>query len=101
MAARDANRHASELLTGALRKIAVALYHAPELARVLEESNVYEIALQAHFEGLLYADPLARLCVSRARGGHLPPRRRLLVRASTALDVGPSKVVPWECLEPP
>lgn len=47
--------YAGGLLTGALRKIAIASYHARELARVIEEGNVYEIALQAHFEGLLYA----------------------------------------------
>jgi hypothetical protein len=33
MAARDTNRHASELLTGALRKIAIAVYHARARAR--------------------------------------------------------------------
>lgn len=69
MAARDPNRHASELLTGALRKIAVTVYHARELARVLEEANVYEIALQAHFEGLLYAGVSAEEKLASALSG--------------------------------
>jgi hypothetical protein len=68
MAARDTNRHASELLTGVLRKIAVAVYHARELSRVLEEGNVYEIALQAHFEGLLYAGVSAEEKLASALG---------------------------------
>ena len=55
MGARDRSREASELLTGALRKVAITLYHARELAQVLDHTNPYEIALQAHFEGLLYA----------------------------------------------
>lgn len=55
MGARDPRREASGLLTGALRKVAVTQYHARELARVLDEANPYEIALQAHFEGLSYA----------------------------------------------
>jgi hypothetical protein len=32
----------------------MATYHARELARVLDEANPYETALQAHFEGVLY-----------------------------------------------
>jgi hypothetical protein len=55
MVARDANREASELLTGALRKVAITQYHARELVRVLDEVSPYEIALQAHFEGLVFA----------------------------------------------
>jgi hypothetical protein len=53
--ARDMSREASELLTGALRKVAITQYHARELSRVLEDASPYEIALQAHFEGLIYA----------------------------------------------
>jgi hypothetical protein len=52
---RDTSREASELLTGALRKVAITQYQARELARVLDDANLYEIALQAHFEGLVYA----------------------------------------------
>lgn len=55
MGARDTSREASELLTGALRKVAITQYHARELAQVLESANPYEIALQAHFEGLVFA----------------------------------------------
>jgi hypothetical protein len=55
MVARDANREARELLTGALRKVAITQYHARELVRVLDEVSPYEIALQAHFEGLVFA----------------------------------------------
>jgi hypothetical protein len=53
--ARDTNRESRELLTGALRKVAIAQYHARELAKVLDDANPHEIALQAHFEGLVYA----------------------------------------------
>jgi hypothetical protein len=62
-------RYAGELLTGALRKIAITAYHARELARVLEEGNVYEIALQAHFEGLLYAGVSAEEKLASALSG--------------------------------
>jgi hypothetical protein len=55
VSARDTSREASELLSGALRKAAITAYHARELARVLEDAKPYEIALQAHFEGLVYA----------------------------------------------
>jgi hypothetical protein len=55
VAARDITHEASELLTGALRKIAIVSFHARGLGRVLEDVTPYEIALQAHFEGLLYA----------------------------------------------
>ena len=40
---------------GALRKVAMIAYHARELARVLGEREPHEIALQAHFEGVLFA----------------------------------------------
>jgi hypothetical protein len=84
MAVQDANRYASELLTGALRKIAVAVYHARELARVLEEGNVYEIALQAHFEGLLYAGVSAEeklaSALSSLAGTDSGPDTKLLMR---------------------
>jgi hypothetical protein len=84
MAARDTNRHASELLTGALRKIAIAVYHARELARVLDEANVYEIALQAHFEGLLYAGVSAEeklaSALSTLAGTDSGPDSKLLTR---------------------
>ena len=52
MGARDTSREASELLTRALRKVAITQYHAREFARVLDDANPYEVALQAHFEGL-------------------------------------------------
>jgi hypothetical protein len=55
MGTPDLRREASELLTGALRKVAITQYHARELGRVLDEAHPYEIALQAHFEGLIYA----------------------------------------------
>lgn len=51
----DPNFEARELLGGALRKVAIAEYHARELTRVLDDGNPYEIALQAHFEGLVYS----------------------------------------------
>ena len=55
MGARDTSREASELLTGARRKVAITQYHTRELERVLDDANPDEIALQAHFEGLVYA----------------------------------------------
>ena len=53
--ARDPSREASELLTGAERKVAITQYHARELTQMLDDSSPYDIAVQAHFEGLVYA----------------------------------------------
>ena len=84
---------ARELLSGALRKVAIAEYHARELARVLDEANPYEIALQAHFEGLVYAGISAEEKLAIALGGLTAAgtdkdtkrlARRLLEREETA-----------------
>ncbi len=69
MTARDRAREASELLTASLRKVAIAQYHAGGLARALDAPNPYEIALQAHFEGLLYAGVSAEEKLAIALGG--------------------------------
>jgi hypothetical protein len=91
--ARDTGREASELLTGALRKVAIAQYHARELGRALEDANPYEIALQAHFEGLVYAGISAEEKLTIALGRLADTRtdkdtkllfRRLLEREETA-----------------
>ena len=55
MAARDTTCEATDLLEGALRKVAMIAYYARELARVLDEHEPHKIALQAHFEGVLFA----------------------------------------------
>lgn len=68
MAASEARIEGTEFLNGALRKVAIAQYHARELARVLEEANPYEIALQAHFEGVLYAGISAEEKLTQALG---------------------------------
>ncbi|MDQ3401306.1 MAG: hypothetical protein M3470_09910 [Chloroflexota bacterium] len=60
------------------------MYHARELARVLEEGRVDEIALQAHFEGLLYAGVSAeeKLASAQSRlvGTDSGPDTKLLMR---------------------
>ena len=53
MPASETIHEATELVNGALRKVAMTQYHAHELAQVLEEREPFEIALQAHFEGVL------------------------------------------------
>ena len=68
MPASETIHEATELLNGALRKVAMTQYHARELAQVLEERDPFEIALQAHFEGVLYAGISAEEKLTQALG---------------------------------
>ena len=77
VASRDITREATELLAATLRKVAIVGYHAHELGRVLDEREPYEIALQAHFEGVLYAGVSAeeKLTLSSERSSATRPTR--------------------------
>ena len=46
---------ASRFLTGCYRKVAIGVYHARVLELEFSRPPVSEIAVQAHFEGLMYA----------------------------------------------
>jgi hypothetical protein len=46
---------ATRFLIGAIRKVAMARFHSREIGVLLDGPDTGEIALQAHFEGLVYA----------------------------------------------
>ena len=46
---------ATRFLIGAIRKVAMARFHSREIGVLLDRPDPGEIALQAHFEGLVYA----------------------------------------------
>ena len=66
MPSPEITREATELLDGALRKVAMTVFHARELARVLAQEGPYEISMQAHFEGVLYSGIAAEAKLAHA-----------------------------------
>ena len=48
-------QEATRFLIGAIRKVAMARFHSREIGVLLNGQDAGEIALQAHFEGLVYA----------------------------------------------